>query len=71
MQKCHRCKQETISVKMSWFNTQMICKACQKEEEQHDDFHHAKLTVLFEEAHNNRNYEGIGLPEDLKQKYPN
>ena len=62
---CDRCKKEMTTFKMSWFNTQNICPACQKEEQKHPDFLKAKFAVLEEERKGNLNFEGIGLPQDL------
>lgn len=69
MDHCDRCKKEASSFRMSWFNTQMICEACLSEEKNHPDFKAAKEEVLLRESLGELNYEGAGLPEDLKQKY--
>lgn len=63
---CERCKGPG-SLSMSWFNTQMICAECQKIEQAHKDYNKAKEAVYEEERKGNRNFEGIGLPDDLKQ----
>lgn len=67
--KCERCKKETPGWKMSWFNTQKICLACDEEERKHPDYPAAKERILQEEANGNRDYEGVGLPKDLEKKY--
>lgn len=64
--KCERCHQETVAWQMSWFNTQEICMACREKEKAHPLYPEAKAAILAEEAKGNRNYEGIGLPDDLK-----
>lgn len=62
---CERCgKAGTFT--MSWFNTQMICTECEKKERAHKDYQKAKEAVYEQERNGNRNFEGIGLPDDLK-----
>lgn len=64
--KCERCHKETNSYKMSWFNTQMICKNCSEDEQTHPAFKAAKEEVLRRESLGDMNFQGVGLPEDLK-----
>jgi hypothetical protein len=64
--ECERCKVPTMSFKMSFFNTQMICNKCQTVEENHPDFAEAKRKESEECMKGNMNFEGIGLPNDLK-----
>ena len=67
MQFCQRCNQQTNSTTMSRFNTQMICKTCETKEKQHKDYKHACDEELKQiKEFNNYNFEGIGLPDDLK-----
>lgn len=67
--KCDRCKNETNTHRVSWFNLDNLCPDCIKEENSHPDYKRAHDIVLEQEALGNRNYEGVGLPEDLRQKY--
>jgi hypothetical protein len=69
MQNCERCKHDAIALSGSYFNTQMICPVCTQEERKHPLFQHAKDVELEECLKGNLNYEGIGLPDDLKAKY--
>ena len=65
---CDRCNRKTNSTKGSYFNTEMICSICEKEEKAHPDYQRA---VQVEQEHvmsGNLNFEGIGLPEELKKK---
>ena len=64
--KCERCKVSTLSFKMSFFNTQMICKKCQTVEEIHPEFADAKRKEVEECMNGNMNFEGVGLPNDLR-----
>lgn len=51
---------------MSMFNTQMICMICKDKEVNHPKYEEAKEKELQQVITGNLNYEGIGLPEDLK-----
>ena len=51
---------------MSFFNTEMICIACKDAERAHPDYEKAKQIELEQCLQGNLNFEGIGLPEDLK-----
>lgn len=66
---CERCNKVTVAWRMSWFNTQNICLECDAEERKHPDYAVAKKAVYEQEQQGNRNYEGIGLPSDLQEKY--
>jgi len=64
--QCERCGGESKNFKGSYFNTEMICGTCQEKEQQHESY---KLAVEVENMQvkmGNYNYEGIGLPNDLK-----
>ncbi len=69
MQKCDRCKKETLSLRCSRFNTQMCCIDCLKEEEAHPEYPRAKAVELEEVKQGNMKFEGVGLPADLQAKY--
>ena len=62
---CERCGQETRTWTMSMFNTQHICLECEKKEREHPLYAQANEAVHNQEMAGNRNYEGIGLPDDL------
>lgn len=59
---CQRCGKETNSHKMSWFNTQLICPKCQKEEEKLPEYQYAKEMERQQVLAGNYNYQGIGYP---------
>lgn len=64
---CERCKKRTERFTMSIFNTQMICINCKTKETNHPLYAKAKQKELEETRRKNYNFEGIGLPEDLKE----
>jgi len=59
--RCDRCKKETKVVKMSWFNTEMICPECQAEENKRPDIKLAKKMELEHVKAGDYNFAGIGL----------
>lgn len=64
--RCQRCHKETNCYTTSMFNTQDICMKCADKEKQHPDY---KLAVEADRAavsSGNWNFEGIGLPSDLR-----
>jgi hypothetical protein len=65
MSKCDRCAQNTLSLTMSRFNTEMICPPCEVKEQAHPDYKKAVETELIEVQNGNYNYPGIGKPLDL------
>ena len=67
--KCQRCGSVTqgqYCLIMSYFNTQMICEACEREEQAHPNYPRARRAELFAIKAGNYNFKGIGLPESLK-----
>lgn len=66
MSNCERCQSETRVLSMSWFNTQMICPRCEMTERKHPKFKEARDEEFAQVKNGNLNYEGIGLPNDLK-----
>lgn len=69
MIKCDRCHAETSTHRVSWFNDQTICKACQLEELEHEYCKTAKEIEHLAVCEGNLNFKGIGLPKDLREKY--
>ena len=65
---CGRCEKETNEHKMSMFNTQELCPDCQKKEKEHPDYKKACDVEREQVLKGNRNFEGVGLPDDLKYK---
>ena len=63
--KCDRCNIPTASYKMSFFNTDMICKECEDKEKKHPDYQKARDAEEVEIKKGNYNFPGIGLPKDL------
>ena len=66
MRCCERCNKPTHTTTNSYFNTQMICMSCVSKEEKHPDYDRAKRIELEQCLKGNLNYEGIGLPKELK-----
>ena len=66
MRCCERCTKPTHTTTCSYFNTQMICMACDKRERNHPDYERAKRIELEQCLKGNLNFEGVGLPEELK-----
>ena len=65
--KCDRCGTQTRIVIGSYFNTDMLCLACEVLERNHKCYNHAVQVESDHCRNGNHNFEGIGLPEDLKQ----
>ena len=57
---CARCGKETRSIIMSWFNTDMICTSCRKQEEKDPRIKQAKKAEMEAIKRGNRNFKGIG-----------
>jgi len=70
MQTCERCKNSSLTLRMSFFNTQMICPACIKTEKAHAGYQEAHDTETEAVRQGDYNFPGIGLPEDLARRYP-
>lgn len=68
MERCERCGAETYVVSMSWFNTEMICLACQARERAHPDFAAAKAAEEAAVRRGDYNFPGVGLPPDLTRR---
>ena len=64
---CERCKRETTHLKMSFFNTDICCITCIKEEREHPNYAEAKNIEIEECKKGNMNFEGIGLPSDFSR----
>jgi len=64
--RCDRCKKEAKSLRCSMFNTQMCCEECIKKEQGHPLYQTAKERERESVLNGNYNFEGIGLPDDLK-----
>jgi len=64
---CDRCAVEMVCSMLSWFNMEQICPGCQGIEGAHPDFTKAVEVENAEVAKGNTNYEGIGLPADLRE----
>ena len=63
---CQRCRKPTTVYSMSFFNTQDICLECQKREQAHPLYAHAKEVEYRHVKNGNLNFAGIGLPVDLE-----
>lgn len=66
MMKCGRCKEEVTAWITSFFNTDDICLPCSEKEQEHPEFEAARERECEEVRRGNYNYEGVGLPEDLR-----
>jgi hypothetical protein len=64
---CVRCGKQGAFT-MSRFNTDKICLECDAEERKHPLYSKAVEAELAAIKSGNRNFEGIGLPNDLKRK---
>ena len=66
MRCCERCNKSTHTTTGSYFNTQMICTSCDTKERKHPDYDQAVRIEIEQVQKGNLNYEGIGLPKELK-----
>ena len=66
MRCCERCNKPTHTTTGSYFNRQMICLSCEHKERKHPQFERAMRVETEQVLKGNLNYEGIGLPEELK-----
>ena len=64
---CERCGKSTKgeAVRMSFFNTEMCCLDCLEKERKHPDYQKAKEAELAALRRGERNFPGIGKPQDL------
>lgn len=65
MGKCGRCRKGTNMTTCSFFNTEMICPACEEKEMAHPDYKKAKEAEAEAVRSGNYNFPGIGKPSDL------
>lgn len=63
---CERCNKPTFDSIMSKFNTQMICTECKTIEKAHPSYQRASDAEVSEVRSGNYNFEGIGLPDELR-----
>lgn len=64
--RCERCGEIVATVQGSMFNSQMICMSCLGIERKHPKYKEACAEEHKQVLLGNYNYEGIGLPADLK-----
>lgn len=64
---CDRCHKETGMSTGSYFNTEQICFACAEIERAHPDFQRAREVEMEQVRQGNFNYQGVGLPADLRR----
>lgn len=62
MNRCDRCATFTNITRMSWFNTDNLCPACQKREEAHPDYAYAKAVEHEAVVNGDTNFPGVGWP---------
>jgi len=67
MATCNRCNKETRVMTGSYFNTEMICMECDTLERAHPKFKEAQRVELEQVQKRNFNFEGIGLPKELRK----
>ena len=67
--QCQRCHNDSIGLTGSYFNEDMICRACQRIEQEHPQYEEAKRLENEEVKKGNTNFPGIGLPDDLGKKH--
>jgi len=63
---CQRCNNDDRITTGSMFNTEMICLKCKEKEIKHEMYDVARKVESDQVRSGNYNYEGIGLPDDLK-----
>ena len=63
---CERCGKETFGSTGSYFNTEIICFACDKAEREHPKYEEARRVEAEAVSRGDFNFPGIGLPSDLK-----
>lgn len=61
---CARCHADDSMI-MSFFNTEMICLGCQEKERNHPKYEEARAAETEALRSGDRNFQGIGKPEDL------
>jgi len=62
---CDRCNEPATSLTMSWFNTEMICEACDIKEHNHPDFERARKVEFDAVQVGDYYFPGVGKPVDL------
>jgi hypothetical protein len=62
---CDRCEQPMTGYSMSFFNTQLCCFKCLREEREHPDYEKAHAAEVAAVEAGDYNYPGVGLPPDL------
>ncbi len=62
---CDRCKIETNTFSVSYFNTDSICTECEKIESVHPLFQPAKRANDDAICRGEFDFEGVGLPDDF------
>jgi len=63
--RCQRCRDITLIVTMSMFNTDMCCSECIAKEKAHPKYYDASIAELKAILNGDYNFPGIGLPDDL------
>ena len=66
--KCERCGHEAAEIFGSSFNGERICHVCRYEEKSHPLFEEARRREMEELNRGNFDFEGIGLPPELRVK---
>ena len=62
MSRCDRCAKPANDTIMSWFNTDDLCDACQKQEKSHPDFRFATEVEYKAIKNGDFNFPGVGWP---------
>jgi len=65
---CERCGAPDQVMLMSMFNTDILCETCLRTERRHPKYQEAREAERAQVLAGNRNFLGIGLPEDLEVK---
>lgn len=63
--RCDRCGASARALRMSMFNTEMLCQPCLGKEKRHPKYEEARAAEKREIEQGNYNFPGIGKPEDL------
>ena len=67
MTSCQRCgNTEPVYTTGSYFNTEQVCEVCDGKEQAHPQYAEAKKTEDDAVRAGNMNFQGVGLPADLR-----
>lgn len=65
MNRCHRCRRETVDTILSMFNRDELCLECKQREERHPLYETARAAEEAAVRRGELDFPGIGRPRDL------